>query len=551
MDEQPVPGAMDEPVADPTSVEAAETATPTAAPAAAPGRSRPRWLRRPRLPRSRRGILALLLIVGAFVLVFTAGAIQVITWTETADFCGRCHTMGPELAAHEAGPHRDVTCGECHVEPGVDGWVKAKINGSRQLLEIVLGTFPEPIPPPEHDALPDAADTCQRCHDIDRVKPAGVVTRVQYTPDEINSRQFVGLLIRPGDGDIMSHDRTVHWHVLEDVRFGTALANSQVIDWVEATGDDGEVRTFIALDEVADVTNAGPDLERLQAADQERRMDCLDCHNRVGHPIESPRRALDDAMFDGRVDRTLPYMKREGMRVLYSPYRTLDEADASIEELRDFYESRYPETAKYKAGEIERAVEELQLIYRLVATPTMQVTAVTYPDNLGHTDFIGCFRCHDGTHYLVENGALTNEVIPSSCDTCHTFPQIGAAVASLPLGIPPDTHDDTLWVFNHRLVAPDEDPGRNECGECHARDYCVNCHQTGAVDVEHDEMAFNHAESIRKAGSEACAYCHQPVYCALCHTEDVLPGTLPGNTGALIRPPADAAWPLRIVTSVP
>ncbi len=65
----------------------------------------------------------------AFAAVWTS--VTVIQWTETANFCGRCHQMGPELAAYEAGPHRDVTCGECHVEPGVAGWVKAKLNGTR------------------------------------------------------------------------------------------------------------------------------------------------------------------------------------------------------------------------------------------------------------------------------------------------------------------------------------------------------------------------------------------------------------------------------------
>ena len=116
---------------------------------------------------------------------------------------------------------------------------------------------------------------------------------------------------------------------------------------------------------------------------------------------------------------------------------------------------------------------------------------------MGHMDFPGCFRCHDGGHFLVKDGAVTSEVIPYTCDTCHTWPQIGGAVASLPLGEPPVTHDDSLWVFNHKDVATSVDPGGQDCGECHARDYCTNCHQTGAVNVEHDEMATNHAQAIR------------------------------------------------------
>jgi len=101
-----------------------------------------------------------------------------------------------------------------------------------------------------------------------------------------------------------------------------------------------------------------------------------------------------------------------------------------------------------------------------------------------------------------------------------------------------------VWVFSHRLVAPDADPGQNSCGECHARDYCSNCHATGAVTVDHDEMLTNHAKTIRASGAGACAYCHQPVYCARCHSEQVLPGSAPIISGQAAESPAGLRWPL-------
>ena len=153
------------------------------------------------LPRSRRGIFGLLLVVGAFAFAGIWTGITLIHWTETADFCGRCHQMGPELVAYESGPHRDVTCGECHVEPGVTGWVKAKLNGTRQLVQVITGLYPQPIPPPEHDALPSTKDTCQKCHSLDRLASAALVARTSFSEDEANTRAFVGLMIRPGSGD--------------------------------------------------------------------------------------------------------------------------------------------------------------------------------------------------------------------------------------------------------------------------------------------------------------------------------------------------------------
>ena len=102
-----------------------------------------RALRRLRHPplSSRRGLFVLVVLVGALGATFTIGTVVAVQWTETADFCGRCHTMGPELKAYEMSPHREVACVECHTEPGIAGWVKAKVNGTKQLVEVLTGTF--------------------------------------------------------------------------------------------------------------------------------------------------------------------------------------------------------------------------------------------------------------------------------------------------------------------------------------------------------------------------------------------------------------------------
>ncbi len=497
-----------------------------------------------RLPHTRRGIFAVLLVVGAFAFAGVWTSVSLIHWTETADFCGRCHQMGPELAAYDAGPHRDVTCGECHVEPGVDGWIKAKLNGTRQLIQVITGLYPKPVPPPDHSALPSVQDTCLRCHSLERLATANLITRTSFTEDEVNTRQFVGLMIRPGSGDVFDVGRSVHWHVLRRVEFRTPVENAEKIDYVAVTQDDGTVREFIAQDQIEVAEDAQPDIDRLKAAEKERTMDCISCHNRVGHPIPNPRRGLDAELSAGRIDASLPWIKREGMRILWSSYPNEEAAFTEVDKLPGYYELHYPEVAASQAAAIDEAVAQIKVLYRLTATPDMKVTAATYPDLLGHLDFPGCFRCHDGGHHLVKDGVVQKEVIPATCDTCHTFPQIGTAVASLPLGEPPATHNDPVYVFNHRNVATSLDPGPQSCGECHARDYCLNCHKTGAVNVKHDEMLTNHAQAIRDAGNQSCAYCHQPVYCARCHEEKVLPVTSPFISGSPNGAPEGVRWPL-------
>ncbi|HEX8939365.1 MAG TPA: NapC/NirT family cytochrome c [Candidatus Limnocylindrales bacterium] len=490
-------------------------------------------------PRTRRGFFALLLVVAGFAAVAAFGTMTAVAWTETSDFCGRCHQMGPELAAYQAGPHRDVPCAECHVSPGIGGWVNAKIKGTKQLVQVLTGLYPKPVPPPDHADLPPTSDTCLRCHALGSLATTTVLTRTEFSTDEANSRQFVGLMVRPGGGDPTNLQRSVHWHVLQDVEYGSAEANAHKIDWVRITRSDGTVEQFIASDQITTSDDATPDLQHLQATERARRMDCLDCHNRVGHPIPNPRLAVDQAMVDGKISPSLPYIKQQAMDILVGDYPSVQAADAAADSLRDYYQLHYPLVATQQAAAIDSTVAQVKLIYRLAATPEMKVTAKTYADNLGHTDSPGCFRCHDGAHFLVRDGQVTKESIPFKCDTCHTFPQIGA-VASLPLGEAPTTHADGLWVFDHKKVATSADPGGTTCGQCHAKDYCVNCHRTGAVNVTHDDMLVNHAKVTQQAGAAACAYCHQPAYCARCHAQPVLPG---GNEP---QPSATTglAWPL-------
>ena len=83
--------------------------------------------------KSRRGIFVLACLVAGVGAVAAVGGTMAVHYSETASFCGRCHTMDPELKAYAMSPHKELTCAECHVEPGVAGFVKAKANGAEIL----------------------------------------------------------------------------------------------------------------------------------------------------------------------------------------------------------------------------------------------------------------------------------------------------------------------------------------------------------------------------------------------------------------------------------
>jgi nitrate/TMAO reductase-like tetraheme cytochrome c subunit len=482
--------------------------------------------------RTKGGLVFAFLLVAGLGAVVAAGGVVAVNWTETADFCGRCHTMGPELKAYQMSPHRELTCAECHVEPGLGGWIKAKLKGTKQLFEVVTGQFPKPIPPPDHADLPSTTETCLRCHDlaplVAKGGPVKLILNARYQKDERNTRDQVALVVRPTGFGGETGTRGVHWHVASDVEYVRADERAQKIDLVTVTNADGTKEQFIASSEISSSTDVQPDIDRLVQDQTTRQMDCIDCHNRVGHGVQSPDQAIDDSLEAGRIDSSLPFIKLEASNVLSAEYASVEDADQAIEGLRDAYAQRYPLVAQEKSGQIDAAIADLKVIYRLVATPEMRVSGLTYPSNLGHQTSPGCFRCHDGAHYKVVDGAATNETIPSACATCHTFPQIGAIESGVLIGQRPASHDDRLWVFDHKAVVSTVDPGSTACGACHTRTYCENCHNTPTVKVPHEGMVYNHAELVRNLGTEACATCHQPSYCAQCHADQVLPNPYPG-----------------------
>src|SRR5208337_974734 len=128
-------------------------------------------------------------------------------------------------------------------------------------------------------------------------------------------------------------------------------------------------------------------------------MQCVDCHNRPTHTFELPERAVDTAMGLGRISPTLPFNKKKAIELLKATYSSNAEASRVIPAtLARFYQQTYQAISSQRSGDIANAGSEVAAIYNPNVFPDLKVTWGTYPNNLGHTDFPGCFRCHDGSH---------------------------------------------------------------------------------------------------------------------------------------------------------
>jgi hypothetical protein len=420
--------------------------------------------------------------------------------------------------------------------------------GTQELKALILNNYPTPIPPIPHEEMPPTTVTCQKCHSLDRINTPGnpikLILRPRYEVDKANTMQQVAVAIRPtglgttrsaqdstsqvdtstGEQSVLN-PRGVHWHVSEPVAVYATDELYANIPLVEYQNADGVTESFIQASEIGAPASVQPDIDRLKASTNEHTMDCIDCHNMVGHNIPDPAHALDEAMAQGVISPALPYIKRDGLAVLSQQFPTEEEAAVAIAGIGKDYSAKNP-TADPEA--VTGAFEEINRIYAETSTPAMKTVWDSYPDNLGHQRSPGCFRCHDGAHVKVVDGKATDQVIPSTCSTCHTFPQVGATVTGIQLGVPPESHQDKLYVFSHKDTVKSVDaafdpaaPANASCATCHQRTYCENCHNSGAVKVTHDEMLYNHADSARNASLAACSYCHQPVYCATCHSSDL------------------------------
>jgi hypothetical protein len=206
--------------------------------------------------------------------------------------------------------------------------------------------------------------------------------------------------------------------------------------------------------------------------------------------------------------------------VISARYNDESAALAAISGLRASYHRDYPWVYLERPNELQQALQALAGLYLATSDPEMDQASIDYPSYMGHTDSAGCFRCHDGGHYKIVDGALSDEPIPARCSLCHTFPSVGEQVPNVMVGDPPETHDNKLWVFEHKDIAASTDVSGTTCSACHSQTYCSNCHNSGAASVDHDDMFYDHASVIEAAGQQPCAYCHQRPFCERCHEGD-------------------------------
>jgi nitrate/TMAO reductase-like tetraheme cytochrome c subunit/cytochrome c5 len=419
--------------------------------------------------------LAPYLLLGMMTLLFFLAGSYAWDYTNSPVFCGAtCHTMPPEYTAYQVSPHARVDCVDCHIGRGfIATRISRKAGDFQHVVDTLFRTYEYPI---FAEQLRPARETCERCHFPSKFSDDSLRQIISYLEDENNTRISTYLALRTGGGTRREGlGRGIHWHVENEVWFVALDDLEQEIPYVRVVGPDGQETVYTALD-----STLSP--EELAGMEQVR-MDCITCHNRITHNILPPEQAVDQALFRQQIDSSIPYIRREAVRVLSAAYDTDEEAREAIRGLADYYAREYPEYYAENQASVEQAVELLLTIYSETVFREQQLDWTTHPNNIGHTDWPGCWRCHDGQH-VNSNG----DIIRLECNLCHSIPQVqepGVIEPVLPLatGAQPESHFSTLWIAQHR------DAFDQTCQACHTvsnpggtdnSSFCSNsaCHGT-------------------------------------------------------------------------
>jgi len=399
--------------------------------------------------------IAIFIVATILFLVLTGiGSYEAFHYTESNEFCGTvCHkVMEPEWTAYQESAHARVTCVECHVGDGAGWYVNSKLSGLYQVYSVAFNKYPQPIETPIKNLRP-AQETCEKCHWPEKFYSYRLVNTKNYLADSANTQWNMQLKMKIGsENTALGLQEGIHWHINPDVHIDYVASDEkrEFIPWVryinKASGDT------IIYNDIYETLEA----EALDTLEM-RVMDCLDCHNRPSHRFLPPQEFTDELITAGAIPVELPEIKMLAMQIFNHPFTDRDSGSMYIREtVREYYQETYPEMAGEYNALIEQATGGLLKGYSKHFFPYMKANWDAYPVHIGHSEYNGCFRCHNGQHESEEG-----RVISRDCNLCH------AMLAQGPPDMLETTTVDNSLEFKHPV----------DIGEAWKEMACADCHR--------------------------------------------------------------------------
>ena len=405
---------------------------------------------------TRRVRLLPYILLGVLTLmVLTAGAYG-WEYTNSPKFCGEtCHTMPPEYTAYLVSPHARVDCVDCHIGKGfIATRITRKAGDLRHVYKTLFTAYEFPI---VADDLRPARETCELCHNPEKFSDDSLREIKRFEDDKVNTPYSTYLTLKTGGGSERSGlGRGIHWHIENKVEYLPTDSEEQNIPYVRVTEDDGKVNEFVDL-------GTGIDTASIDPAEL-KQMDCITCHNRITHLVDPPEDVVDQLMANGIISSDIPEIRTKAIELYGRPYPSVEMGVNGIAGLENYYSTYHPDFYAIDKELIDQAIAALQDAYRNSVFPEQKSDWTTHPNNVGHKDSPGCFRCHDGKHLDTSGNAIRLE-----CNLCHSVPVVAGPedfVADIEIsrGPEPETHLNSNWISLHNQALDAT---------------CENCHTTG------------------------------------------------------------------------
>jgi nitrate/TMAO reductase-like tetraheme cytochrome c subunit/mono/diheme cytochrome c family protein len=394
-------------------------------------------------------------LLGVLTLIILIGAAYGWEYTNSPQFCGTaCHSMPPEYSSYIASPHARVDCVECHIGRGfIATQITRKASDLHDVVATIFHTYEYPI---FATNMRPARDTCEKCHNPDKFSDDSMREEKRFQSDVDNTPYSIFLSLKTGGGTARQGlGKGIHWHIENRVLYYATDPLQQVIPYIRVYNSDG---TYTEYTDIASSFNPA----NLKESDLHE-MDCVTCHNRITHLVPMPADQMDAALANGLIEKTVPDIRAKGIEVLSATYTSQQEGLNGIAGLRNYYQAYYPDFYADNLAAIQSAIAYIQEIYTSSVFLDQQSDWNTHPNNVGHMDSPGCFRCHDGKHMDASQQAIRLE-----CNLCHTIPVVAGpsefvADIEIPRGPEPQSHLNANWIAMHNQVF-------NET--------CSNCHNT-------------------------------------------------------------------------
>lgn len=395
-------------------------------------------------------------VLGVLTLILLTGGAYAWEYTNSPEFCGStCHTMPPEYTAYLVSPHARIACVDCHIGKGfIATRITRKAGDLKHVTATIFRSYEFPI---RADELRPARETCELCHFPEKFSDDSLREIKRFANDPNNTPISIFLTLKTGGGSRRQGlGRGIHWHIENKVEYFPADPEEQIIPYVRVTNVDGSQEEYVDVEADFNPADVAPG--------SLKEMDCITCHNRITHLVPSPEDTVDRLIAHGEISPKIPEIRKKAVEVYSQLFDTTQMGLENIAGLENYYRVYHAQFYAQNRELVQQAIQALQDAYASSVFPEQNSNWSTHPNNIGHKDSPGCFRCHDGKHLDAQQKAIRLE-----CNLCHSIPVVVGptdfvAAIEVSRGPEPQSHRDENWIALHNQVYD------ATCQNCHTTD---------------------------------------------------------------------------------